>query len=120
MVNFLFLGRAMIHPKGFASSLAFWDNKGPLIDTRRLYYSGGSQGGIAGGALTAVAPDFTRSVLIVPAMNYSLLLTRSIDFDPFAPGALPGLPGRADAAAAAVADPDALGPRRAGRLRAGT
>ena len=49
----------------------------------RLYYSGGSQGGIAGGALTAVAPDFTRSVLIVPAMNYSLLLTRSIDFDPF-------------------------------------
>ena len=72
----------MIHPKGFASSLAFWDSGGPLIDTRRLYYSGGSQGGIAGGALTAVAPDFTRSVLIVPAMNYSLLLTRSIDFDP--------------------------------------
>ena len=67
----------MIHPKGFASSLAFWDSGGPLIDTRRLYYSGGSQGGIAGGALTAVAPDFTRSVLIVPAMNYSLLLTRA-------------------------------------------
>jgi hypothetical protein len=83
MLNFLFLGRTMIHPLGFSSSLAFWDSGGPLIDTRELYYSGGSQGGIAGGALTAVAPDFRRSVLIVPAMNYSLLLTRSIDFDPF-------------------------------------
>jgi hypothetical protein len=83
MVNFLYLGRAMIHPQGFAANAAFRDTGGSLLDTRRLHYSGGSQGGIAGGALTAVAPDFTRSVLIVPAMNYSLLLTRSIDFDPF-------------------------------------
>ncbi len=83
MVNFLYLGRAMIHPQGFAANAAFRDAGGSLLDTKRLYYSGGSQGGIAGGALTAVAPDFTRSVLIVPAMNYSLLLTRSIDFDPF-------------------------------------
>jgi hypothetical protein len=92
-LDFLFLGRAMIHPtKGFVSSLAFWDSKGPLIDTRRLYYSGGSQGGIAGGALTAVAPDFTRSVLIVPGMNYSLLLTRSVDFDEFAQVLYPAYP----------------------------
>ncbi len=91
-INFLFLGRTMIHPKGFSSSLAFWDSGGPLIDTRKVYYSGGSQGGIAGGALTAVAPDFTRSVLIVPAMNYSLLLTRSIDFDPFAQVLYPAYP----------------------------
>jgi hypothetical protein len=91
-LNFLFLGRAMIHPEGFKGNLAFWDPKGPLIDTRHLYYSGGSQGGIAGGALTAVAPDFTRSVLIVPAMNYSLLLTRSIDFDPFAQVLYPAYP----------------------------
>ena len=91
-LNFLFLGRAMIHPKGLSSSLAFRDSKGPLIDTRKLYYSGGSQGGIAGGALTAVAPDFTRSVLIVPGMNYSLLLTRSVDFDPFAQVLYPAYP----------------------------
>ncbi|HEU0025139.1 MAG TPA: hypothetical protein VFQ12_10925 [Thermoleophilaceae bacterium] len=84
IIDFLFLGRAMIHPDGFVANAAFRDAGGPLIDTRRLYYSGGSQGGIAGGAITAVAPDFTRAVLIVPAMNYSLLLTRSIDFDPFA------------------------------------
>jgi hypothetical protein len=82
-LNFLYIGRAMVHPKGFAASLAFWDPGGPLIDTRRLFYYGNSQGGIAGGALTAVAPDFDRSVLYVGAMNYSLLVERSVDFDPF-------------------------------------
>ena len=92
MVNFLLLGRTMIHPDGFAAHPAFQDAGGALIDTRRLFFSGGSQGGIAGGALTAVAPDFTRSVLIVPAMNYSLLLTRSIDFDPFAAVLYPNYP----------------------------
>jgi hypothetical protein len=92
MINFLYLGRAMIHPAGFAAHPAFRDAQGSVLDTRRLYYSGGSQGGIAGGALTAVAPDFTRSVLIVPAMNYSLLLTRSIDFDPFAAVLYPAYP----------------------------
>jgi len=82
-LDFLYIGRAMVHPQGFSSSLAFWDPKGPLIDTRRLFYYGNSQGGIAGGALTAVAPDFNRSVLYVGAMNYSLLVERSVDFDPF-------------------------------------
>ena len=52
-----------------------------MIDTSRLYYNGNSQGGILGGALTAVAPDFTRASLGVPAMNYSVLLNRSVDFD---------------------------------------
>ena len=37
-----------------------------------------------GGALTAVDPDFTRAVLNVPAMNYSVLLPRSVDYDEFA------------------------------------
>ena len=48
-LNFLYIGRDLIHAKGFASSLAFWDQGGPLIDTRRLFYYGNSQGGIAGG-----------------------------------------------------------------------
>jgi hypothetical protein len=82
-LDFLYIGRAMIHPSGFVSSLAFWDARGPLIDTRRLFYYGNSQGGIAGGALTALEPDLDRSVLYVGAMNYSLLVTRSVDFDPF-------------------------------------
>src|SRR5581483_2858700 len=46
-------------------------------------YDGNSQGGIEGGALTALAPDFDHAVLGVPGMNYSLLIQRSVDFDPF-------------------------------------
>jgi hypothetical protein len=84
MLNFLFLGRAMIHPDGFASHPAFQPEGRRTIDTTRLYYTGGSQGGIMGGSLTAVAPDFTRAALGVPAMNYSILLQRSIDFDTYA------------------------------------
>jgi hypothetical protein len=88
MLNFLYLGRAMIHPDGFNSDPAFQFLKGgamkPVIDTTRLFYDGGSQGGIIGGSLTAVAPDFDRAHLGVPGMNYSILLRRSIDFDTYA------------------------------------
>ncbi|MFN8150748.1 MAG: hypothetical protein U0R24_06425 [Solirubrobacterales bacterium] len=81
-LDFLYLGRAMIHPEGFADNPAFQFNGGTsVIDTSHLYYWGNSQGGIAGGALTAVATDFTRSVLYVPGMTYSALLPRSVDFD---------------------------------------
>ena len=45
-----------------------------------------------GGALTAVTPDFTRASLGVPAMNYSVLLPRSVDFDPFAGVLYPSYP----------------------------
>ncbi len=81
----LLLGRALIHPRGFGSHPAFRKNGRPLIDTRRLYFDGNSQGGIMGGALTALAPDFQRAVLGVPGMNYSTLLQRSIDFAGYAP-----------------------------------
>jgi hypothetical protein len=88
MLNQLFLGRLMIHSDGFVSAPAFRVDDAdaasdPVIDTARLYYNGNSQGGILGGALTAVAPDFTRASLGVPAMNYSVLLDRSVQFDPF-------------------------------------
>jgi hypothetical protein len=78
-LNFLYLGRLMIHPQGLPSRPEF----AGTIDTRRLFYAGASQGGILGGALTAVAPDFQRSALIVPGMNFSLLIQRSIQFTPF-------------------------------------
>jgi hypothetical protein len=84
MLNFLFLGRAMIHPDGFSADPAFQVDGHSVIDTSRLYYNGGSQGGIMGGSLTAVAPDFTRAHLGVPGMNYSTLLQRSTDFDTYA------------------------------------
>jgi GNAT superfamily N-acetyltransferase len=77
-LNFMFLGRAMIHPDGFAAHEAFQGDDGePLLDTSELFYEGNSQGGIMGGALTALAPDFTKSVLGVPGMNYSTLLNRN-------------------------------------------
>ena len=79
-LNFMFLGRLLVHPQGFPAHPEFAGK----IDTQRLFYAGASQGGILGGALTAVAPDFERSALIVPAMNFSLLITRSTQFAPFA------------------------------------
>ncbi|MBN8870176.1 MAG: hypothetical protein J0H66_09890 [Solirubrobacterales bacterium] len=99
-VNFLMLGRALIHPEGFVQQDAFKVDPAdpenldspdaePIIDTSQLYYEGKSQGGIMGGALTALSPDFTRAVLNVPGMNYSTLLQRSVDFDEYAN--LPGL-----------------------------
>lgn len=88
LLNELFLSRLMIHPDGFTSAPAFHQDgtlsTPTVLDTSQNYYIGASQGGIMGGALTALAPDFTRSVLNVPAMNYSVLLPRSVDYDAFA------------------------------------
>ncbi len=93
MLDELFLGRAMIAADGLVTDPAFRSPAGaPVIDTRRLFYIGGSQGGIIGGALTAVAPDFNRSILVVPGMNYSVLLPRSVDFDPFSAVLYPNYP----------------------------
>ncbi|MFC5752614.1 hypothetical protein [Actinomadura rugatobispora] len=80
MLGFTFLGRAMT--RGFTGHEAFQTADGrPLIDTRaELTFDGNSQGGIMGGALTAVSPDIRRAVLGVPAMNYSTLLNRSSDY----------------------------------------
>src|ERR687896_272556 len=88
----LFLGRALIHPQGFSSHPAFQKNGASVIDTQRLFFDGNSQGGIMGGALTALAPDFERAVLGVPGMNYSTLLQRSVDFDMYAHGDFGGYP----------------------------
>ncbi|MDQ3728100.1 MAG: hypothetical protein M3355_00775 [Actinomycetota bacterium] len=85
-LNFMFLGRAIIHSQGFSSSPAFKLDGQSLIDTERLYYDGNSQGGILGGSLVALEPDLERAVLGVPGMNYSTLLRRSVDFAPYAEG----------------------------------
>ena len=89
LLDELFLGRLMIHPNGFLSNGAFHVDGTPgspgVIDPTRLYYNGNSDGGVLGGALTAVAPDFTRASLGEPAMNYSVLFNRrrSTEMDPF-------------------------------------
>jgi hypothetical protein len=82
MLNFLFLARLM--KLGFAGDPAFAGPGGrSVLDTTDVYYDGNSQGGIMGGALMAVAQDITRGVLGVPAMNYSTLLDRSVDFSTY-------------------------------------
>jgi hypothetical protein len=74
----LFLARLMYHPDGLGTDPAFQDaDSESVIRTDNVYYMGASQGGIMGGALTAISPDFTQSALVVGAMNYSTLLTRS-------------------------------------------
>jgi hypothetical protein len=88
LLDEIFLGRLMAMSGGFASDGAFHvdgtTGSASVIDPTELFYEGSSQGGIMGGALTAVDSDFTRSVLNVPAMNYSVLLPRSVDYDEFA------------------------------------
>jgi hypothetical protein len=84
MIDFLYLGRDLINPGGFCSSPIFQVNGKCVIDTSHLFYDGGSQGAIFGGALAAIDPDFTRAALNVAGMDYGLLLTRSSDFPEFA------------------------------------
>lgn len=90
LLNEMLLVRLMIRPTGFATHEAFevdgalpLGNSPSTIDPSNAYYTGISQGGILGGAFTAVSPDTTRSYLGVNAMNYSVLLPRSIDFDTY-------------------------------------
>jgi hypothetical protein len=80
ILNTLYLGRLMIHRDGLPANAAF----AGIVDTSHLYYDGNSQGGIMGGATTPFAPDYTRAVLGVPGMNYSVLLNRSKDWDTYA------------------------------------
>ncbi len=85
-VNFMYLGRLMIHPQGFTTNAAFQNSSGQsVLDTSQLYYDGNSQGGIFGGSLIALEPDITRGVIGVPGMDYSVLLQRSTDFGTGAP-----------------------------------
>ena len=87
LLDELYLGRAMISSSGFTTDPAFHQDgtlaSGSVLNTKQLYYNGNSQGGIMGGALTAVSPDFTRAELGVGAMNYSVLLPRSVDYAEF-------------------------------------
>ena len=54
-----------------------------VIDPEQIVYYGNSQGGILGGAYVAMSPDIKRGVFGVTGGPYQMLLTRSVDFDPF-------------------------------------
>ena len=84
MIDDLYLGRLMASPGGFASDPAFRSagaHPTPFIDTtQKLTYYGNSEGSLIGGAVTAISTEWSRAVLGVPSMNYSILLPRSSDF----------------------------------------
>jgi hypothetical protein len=83
-LNMLYLGRLMLNPQGLASNASFQQLGRPVIETSNLYYDGNSQGGIEGGMLTALSPDFRHAVLGVTGIDYAnLLVQRSTDFAPF-------------------------------------
>lgn len=92
MLNFMVLGRLMLDPNGFRADPAF---AGITFDNT-LQYDGNSQGGIMGAALVAVSPDITRAVLGVTGINYSLLLSRSVDFDTYEAVMKPSYPSAFD------------------------
>lgn len=83
-LNHLLLGRLLGDgTSGFNADPAFQMGGVPLIDTTEVYYSGGSQGGIFGVAIMSIAEEFKRGFVAVPGANYSTLLHRSIDFNPY-------------------------------------
>lgn len=84
ILNYLYLGRLFVNLDGFPSSSEFVNDDGALIlNNGEAFWDGNSQGAILGGAVTAVAQDWTKAVLGVGGMGYSTLLSRSVDFDPF-------------------------------------
>ena len=58
---------------------------GATADGQKRYYFGGSQGGILGASLMALATDIERGLIAVPGQSYNLLLTRSVNLDEFSP-----------------------------------
>lgn len=55
----------------------------PLGDVNDVYYYGISQGGIMGATIAALSEDIDKYVLQVGAIGYSMMVRRSLDFDPF-------------------------------------
>ncbi|MBM4268851.1 MAG: hypothetical protein FJ144_19925 [Deltaproteobacteria bacterium] len=85
-LHHLLLGRLLNDGvNGFNSHPAFHLGAGGagVIDPTQVFYSGGSQGGIFGAAIMGITHELERGFLAVPASNYSTLLQRSIDFNPF-------------------------------------
>ncbi len=88
ILNQLVLGHLLGAADGLSAHPAFQYDDGTggmvsVIDPTHVYWYGISQGGILGGVVMALAQETTRGVLGVPAANFSTLLQRSVDFDPF-------------------------------------
>ena len=96
-VNFQFLARLINSPKGFATNAAFQQSGRVRFTVGACQYQGYSQGGIMGGALTAISNQWTRATLGVPGENYGgLLLNRSVDWSEFQAFYDPAYPNATD------------------------
>ena len=85
-LGFLLLGRLLASPQGFVTDPAFQTTAGgPAVDGSQLSFLGASQGGILGGAPSALTADWDATILGVGGLGYNLLLNRSINFDRFKP-----------------------------------
>ena len=83
-LNQQYLGRLLNSPEGFVSDPAFQAADGePIIANGETQFVGNSQGGILGGAASAISTEWDRVVLGVPGIQYSLLLPRSSDWPQF-------------------------------------
>lgn len=84
LIAFQLLGRLTNNADGFVTDPAFQNADGsPIIAQDSTVFVGNSQGGILGGAASAISTEWKRAVLGVPGMNYSLLLPRSSDWPQF-------------------------------------
>ena len=84
ILDTIFLARLLKRADGFGSNPAFRNSSAQsVLDPSSVFYDGNSQGAVIGGALVAMSPDISHGVLGVAGMNYSTLLERSVDFDPF-------------------------------------
>jgi hypothetical protein len=81
IVNFTTLGYLM--DGDMVNDPAFMKNGTSLIDPTRLYYIGGSQGGIFGGTAMGFFPHIDRGVLVVGGGVYSQMVWRSVDWPTF-------------------------------------
>ena len=84
LLNQQFLGRLLNSPAGFVSDPVFQTDDGaPIVANGETQFVGNSQGGILGGAASAISTEWDRVVLGVPGIDYSLLLPRSSDWPQF-------------------------------------
>ncbi len=96
-VNFQFLARLINSPKGFASNADFKQGSKVRFQVGKCGFQGYSQGGIMGGAVSAISNEWSRAVLGVPGENYGgLLLNRSVDWSEFESVYDPAYPNTTD------------------------
>jgi hypothetical protein len=85
IVDFLFLARALSSDGGFRDDDSFRSPGGDPVLDGTVAWLGASQGGIVGGAVSALADSWTNVVLVSAGMNFSTMLDRSALRDRFFP-----------------------------------